>query len=373
MKRMNIWILMPVMLLTLAGCRKNGEVVASGRVEQDTMRLGSKVGGRIATVHAQEGQRVAAGTLLIELEAGELQAQLAQARAAEAQAAAQLALLLAGTRAEDIAEAESRVAQQRAQLEMRRRGFRDEEIREAQAQRARAEADHDLALREAERGEELYAAKSISDQERDRRRATRDATKAALDAAREREALYKSGTRAEEIAIAQAQLSQAEAALQRLRNGARTEEIAAQRAAHEAARANVARLEELVAELRIVSPVEGIVQTLDHQPGDLLTPNAIAVSVQRAGAPWVRCYLPQARLPLAAPGAAVTVRIDGFAGRSFAGKVRRVNAEAEFTPRNVQTNDKRAELVFDVKVDLTDAPPEVRPGMFADVVFVPAP
>ena len=60
--------------------------------------------------------------------------------------------------------------------------------------------------------------------------------------------------------------------------------------------------------------------------------------------------------------------VDTFPGRRFKGIVRRISSAAEFTPRNVQTTEKRSELVFQMKVDLTgDGVEALRPGMYADV------
>jgi HlyD family secretion protein len=63
----------------------------------------------------------------------------------------------------------------------------------------------------------------------------------------------------------------------------------------------------------------------------------------------------------------VGITVDTFPGRMFKGKVRHVNTEAEFTPRNVQTTEKRAEQVFEMKVDVMNGAGLVQPGMYADV------
>jgi HlyD family secretion protein len=51
--------------------------------------------------------------------------------------------------------------------------------------------------------------------------------------------------------------------------------------------------------------------------------------------------------------------------------VRRISEEAEFTPRNVQTPEERAGLVFAIRVDIEDPEGLVRAGMSADVIFEP--
>jgi HlyD family secretion protein len=59
--------------------------------------------------------------------------------------------------------------------------------------------------------------------------------------------------------------------------------------------------------------------------------------------------------------------VDSFPGNDFRARVRRVASDAEFTPRNVQTTEKRAELVFEMKVDLLEKHQGLRAGMYADV------
>jgi len=67
------------------------------------------------------------------------------------------------------------------------------------------------------------------------------------------------------------------------------------------------------------------------------------------------------------------VTVDSFPGESFPGIVRRISSEAEFTPRNVQTTEKRSELVFEMKVDLVNSGNRLRAGMYADVLIMPQP
>ncbi len=354
--------------LLLAGCSRNsGELVVSGRVEVDDVRIGSKVGGRVARVAAEEGRTVKAGDAIVFLDDAELQAQLAQARASQAQAQAQLDLLQAGSRKEDIARAEGVVNARKSELEMRRKGFRDEEVREAEAQVASARSALDLAKKELERSETLRKLGTVELRDLDRKRADHDNAVALLQVALQREALVRSGSRPEEIGVAEAQLKQAQADLDRLRNGARPEEVAAARAAVEAARANVARLQAQLDEMRISAPADALVDTLDLRPGDLVRAGETVAILYLRTRPWVRCYVPENRLGDMKPGADVTVTVDTWPGRQFKGQVRRLAAEAEFTPRNVQTTEKRAELVFEMKVDVTDGAEDLRAGMFADV------
>jgi len=359
-----------LLALGASGCRERGEEwMISGRVEMDTAYVGSKVGGRVIKVSAEEGQPAQAGDVLVELDREELEAQWAQARAAAAQAQAQLDLLLAGARAEDLRRAEAAAQARRAELQLRREGFREEEIREAEAQVESARSREALARKELARAEDLFARGVIEARTLDQRRSEAETAQAGLEAARERAALARSGSRPAEIAMAEAALAQAEAELERLRNGARPEEIAAQRAALEAARAQAAYVQIQIAETRITAPAAATVETLDLHPGDLVRAGQAVAALQLNHAPWIRCYAPENRLGWIRPGDPVRVRVDSWPDVEFEGVVRRVSAEAEFTPRNVQTQEKRAELVFEVKVDITKNGERLRPGMFADVIF----
>ena len=68
---------------------------ASGYVEATDVRVASKIGGRIAAVNVQEGQRVEAGAVVATLSPVDIDLALARIRTDRAQAVAQLNLLLA--------------------------------------------------------------------------------------------------------------------------------------------------------------------------------------------------------------------------------------------------------------------------------------
>jgi HlyD family secretion protein len=357
-------------LVGLKGCpgkRESSELVVSGRVEVDSIHVGSKVGGRVLKVHFDEGEAVKAWEPVVSLEDRELVAQRDQAKAAQAQAQAQLDLLLAGTRPEDLVRADAVVSASLAELELRRKGFREEEVREAAAQLASAQSEQALAQKEFDRTQALFKTRTIDQSEFDRTRSALETAKAKVNAATQRTALMQSGSRPEEIARAEAQLAQARADLTRLKNGPRPEEIAAQRAAVESARANVARFESQLAEMKIISPDDAVVETLDLKVGDLVKPGETVAVLNLRRAPYVRCYVPENRLGEVKPGQEVAVTVDSLPGQRLKGKVRRVASDAEFTPRNVQTTEKRSELVFEMKVDVIDSPEKLRAGMYADV------
>ncbi|NIA31739.1 MAG: hypothetical protein GWP06_17745 [Actinobacteria bacterium] len=63
------------------------------------------------------------------------------------------------------------------------------------------------------------------------------------------------------------------------------------------------------------------------------------------------------------------MKIDSYPDRSFAGRVSWISPQAEFTPKNVQTRDARADLVYAVKIMLKNPQGIFKIGMPADVFF----
>jgi len=81
-------------------------------------------------------------------------------------------------------------------------------------------------------------------------------------------------------------------------------------------------------------------------------------------------YLTESEVGRVCLGQPVKVYIDGQPGRAHWGRVSFVAAEAEFTPKNVQTQADRAKLVFAVEVSLDNPEGWLKPGLPADAVFV---
>jgi multidrug resistance efflux pump len=120
-------------------------------------------------------------------------------------------------------------------------------------------------------------------------------------------------------------------------------------------------------ELKIVAPSDGMVEAVDIRPGDLLSPNAPALSMLESGELWVRAYVPEDALDIKR-GQKVIVTVDSYHNRKFTGEITFVSRDAEPTPQNVQTIEQRSKQVFRIRVLLTGPDKEdLRAGMSADV------
>jgi len=79
-------------------------------------------------------------------------------------------------------------------------------------------------------------------------------------------------------------------------------------------------------------------------------------------------YVPEADLGQVSLGQTVEVTVDAYAD-VFIGHVSHIASKAEFTPKNVQTQEERVHMVFAVKIRLDNPDHRLKPGMPADATF----
>src|SRR5207244_13331223 len=95
-----------------------------------------------------------------------------------------------------------------------------------------------------------------------------------------------------------------------------------------------------------------ILEAVSVRPGDLTTPNQTVAKLLELDQIWVRIYVPEPQLGLVKVGQRAKLRVDTFPNRTFDGVVEQINAQCEFTPRNIQSRDERNHQMFGVKVGL---------------------
>jgi HlyD family secretion protein len=304
------------LLLTLAACHREARdpslLAASGHVEATDVRISTKIAGRLQTFGLQEGDKIQSGQELGRIDPTDLALALRQAHAERDQAAAELALRIAGPSREEIAQAAAQVAQVRADL---------------------AGAQKDL-----DRMQGLLDSGSGTTKSRDDAKTRRD--------------------------VAAARLKGAEEALARLKAGSRREEIAASRARTAAVDARIAQLEQQMKDAVVTSPVGGVVTEKIAQAGELLQAGAGLCVVTDLADAWLTVYVGGPDLARIRIGQEAEVVTDD--GQSRKGKITYISSQAEFTPKNVQTRDEREKLVYKVKVGLDNHDGLFKPGMPAE-------
>lgn len=342
----------------------------SGFVEVEDVRVGSRVGGRVARVEVQEGQVVRRGETLLVFEPYDFQERRAEAVAQLAARRAVLMRLEAGFRKEEIEQAKARRDRTASELDKLMAGARPLEISILEDRVAVAQAELVEAEAEYRRVADLYENDRAVRREMDAAVRQLDVARARAAVARDELSLAREGARSEEIASARFALVEAQQALALLEAGYRPEEIDQVRAEVQALEAAVAAIDRQIAELTVTAPHDGVVEALDLQPGDLVAPGSPVLTLLLRESPYVRAFVPENRLALTI-GQIVHVRVDSFADRTFTGRVMFIAGQGEFTPNNVQTPEQRVKQVFRIKVVVDDPSGMLRAGMSADVYFEP--
>jgi HlyD family secretion protein len=314
-------------LTTVAACREKppaDRIRVSGYVEATEVRVAPEVGGRLISLKVAEGDRVKRGDVVAQLDTADITLALQRAAAERQAADAQLRLLLAGARQEDIRQAEAQRAAAEADL--------------AAARQEVTSADRDL-----QRFESLLASKSGAQKPRDDAATRRDVTRDRVRAGEER-------------------VKAAAETVARLRAGARREEIDAARARLAGVDAQIATLTKAKDDATVVASASGTITQKLVDEGELIAPRTPIVVVADLDHVWANVYVDEPLVPRVTLGQTAMVFTDA-GGPGIEGTVTFISPKAEFTPRNVQTAEERAKLVFRVKVTVDNAKGVLKQGM----------
>jgi HlyD family secretion protein len=286
-------------VIGLAACQPDDSIDVVGTLEWDRIELTADAAEPIVAIGVREGEAVAAGQIVLQLDARRLQARLDESRAL--------------------------LAQRSARLDELQRGPRVERITRARATLAGAEATLETALRELNRVRPLVKQELLTRQDLDNARAAYDVARARRDSA-------------------QAELAEME-------HGTTREELDQAVAARDAAAAAVRGLEVSLERLTVRAPVPGIIDDLPLEPGERPTVGAVVAVLLSGEAPHARVYLPEPLRTRVSVGDPASVHVDGI-DQPFSGRVRRVSADPAFTPYYSLTERDRSRLSYLTEVTL---------------------
>jgi HlyD family secretion protein len=117
----------------------------------------------------------------------------------------------------------------------------------------------------------------------------------------------------------------------------------------------------------IYSSVSGVVLVKNVEEGETVAAGTPVFTIGDLENPWIKVYVKENKLGLVKLGQKAEVRTDSHPGKKYEGTVSYISSEAEFTPKNVQTQEERVKLVFGVKVKVMNENNELKPGMPTDV------
>ncbi len=326
MKKSLVAAAVVVLLIALAGvwwwhghhAEDKDHLVLDGNVDIRQISLAFDGNGRVLQLRAEEGDQVKAGQVLGLLDTRTLALQAAQAQAQIDVQQQNLLRLQHGSRPQELAQARSRLAA-------------------AQASAAKAAQDlarlQDIAARTQGHG--------VSPQDLDSARSNAQVTRAQADEQQQSLRLTELGPREEEIAGAEAQLKASQAQLAILRHQIDLGEL--------------------------VAPADAVVRSRLLEPGDMATPQRPVFTLALTQPKWVRVYVSETQLALVKPGMTATVTTDTHPDQPVQGKVGYIASVAEFTPKNVQTEELRTSLVYEVRVLVQDTENKLSLGQPATV------
>src|SRR4030043_96863 len=293
----------------------------SGNIETTEVDVGFKISGRIVSLSVQEGDWVEHGKVLAKLDDEDLRNRLELAKATLNSAQAKLSKLLAGSRPEELREAEAVLFQAKSDLENKQAHY--------------------------ERMKPLFGRGVIPKETLDNAEAGYKMAKASFQKATENYLLVKEGPRKEDIEDARAQVEQARASL---------------------------RLAETQLSYTVLhSPISGVVLVKSGEIGEVINPGRSILTLADIENVWLKGYIPETDLSRVKWGQEGMVTTDLRPKKEYKGKVSFISSQAEFTPKQIQTEKKRVTLVYRIKVDVSNKDHELKPGMPADGKILLAP
>jgi HlyD family secretion protein len=313
------WILIALAMIAIGGAlafwllRDHGEPDALrlyGNVDIREVELAFRQPGRLTAMAFDEGDAVTKGAVMAQLDTTPYREKLAAAEAELAAAQAQLDKLHSGSRPQEIAQAREQVRQAQASADEAERNFR--------------------------RQDSLLKSGASSQRAADAARAARDQSAANLAAAQASLSLASAGFRREDIAAGQARVAAAAAA--------------------------VAQARTALADTTLVAPSNGVVIARVREPGSMVASSTPVYSLSLRDPLYLRAYVGEAQLGRIAPGTKVRVRTDSSA-TVYHGQIGFISPRAEFTPKTVETADLRTDLVYRLRVVVSDADEGLRQGM----------
>ena len=288
-----------------------------GNVDVRQVQLAFNGSERIDQMLVQEGNPVKKGQLLATLDTKRLE--------------------------QNVAFRQSQVAAAQQALLRLQAGNRPEEIRKAQADAEAAKIDADNAERTYQRLVELVKQRFIAKQQADNAKSTAEAAQARSNAAHEVWKLANLGPRKEDIAAAQAALQANEASLA------------------------IARKD--LADASLYAPSDGVIQDRILEPGDMASPLRPVYTLALTNPIWIRAYVSGTELGKIKPGMRARISTDSFPGKYYDGWIGYISPSAEFTPKSVETEEVRSDLVYQVRVFTCNTQNELRLGMPATVMI----
>ncbi len=302
-------------LLALTGCEEP-PLQAYGQLESDRVEVVAESNEPIVEIASLEGDALAAGAPILRQDTARLDIR--------------------------IREAQANIARIEALLEEQVNGPRVETIEATRASLLETEIERDFRERELNRLTGLRERNLTSEESVDQARNLLESASARIEIVSARLAELEAGTRPEQIEQTRGLLSQAGAQLDSLK-------LDRER-------------------LHVAAPVDGVVDTLPFEVGERPRPGDVVAVLLTGEQPYARVYIPEPLRAGLRVGSPMRIAVDGI-GQPINGTVRRIAAEASFTPYFALTERDRGRLSFLAEVRMPDLPERLPEGLPVQALF----
>lgn len=356
--------------------RLGTESTDDAQIEGRVVSVAARVSGQVVRVLVKDNQLVRAGDVLVELDARELTARLAAARADQASAHAQLQSAQAQLELTE-RNITANLKQAKGSLRQATSGTlaATATVKQTKADVLAARSRLQLTKQELERTQKLVSNGASSQAELDGRQAAFDQAQANLEQAEARllNANANSGGSMAAISVAQGRMVAAETGPQQVDAGRAAVALAQARLDQATAAQQLAELN--VSYTKITAPISGVVSRRTVENGQLVSPERALLALVPPDDIWIVANFKEDQLREMRPGQAAEVRVDTYGGRRFPAHVDSIASAtgARFSllpPDNASGNFVKVAQRVPVLIRL-DQPSELpmRPGMSAFVLI----
>lgn len=311
-----IILFLPLCLIYFTGCfQEKKETKFYGNVDVRTVSLAFRVSGRVDTLNFDEGQKLKKGDIIATIENSIFK--------------------------ENLKQMDAQIKLQEIQIQKLEKGYRIEEIEKAKAKLAEVKSNLDKTNKDFQRAQILFKSNSISEQSYDNTKAQ------ALDL--------------------QAQYDYAKNSLELLQNGYEKEDILSAKATLESLKAQRNILQINYDDTILYSPVDGTIITKVYESGSIINSSQTIVEIAKNDEYWVRSYLNEKYLGIVKEGMKAIIKTDS--NKTYEGVVSFISPLAEFTPKTVQTEDLRTDLVYRFRIIVKNVDDNLKQGMPVTISF----
>lgn len=281
-----------------------------GNIDTRTVNVGFRFLGKIENITKDEGEIVKKDEILVKLDTASLE--------------------------KSLEELNEKIFASKLELSKLQTGYRQEEILEAKAAMEEAIENLNKTKDTYNRQTNLFKTKSTSEENFTISQLNYKQALATLDKAKALYELRKNGYRDEDIKIQESNLKSLEIQAEKLKID--------------------------LNDSLIKAPVDGVILTRFKEIGAITNAGESILEIAKTDEFWVRAYIDEKNLGNIKPGLKMSIQTDSRS-ENYEGVIGFISPVAEFTPKNIETQELRADLVYSFRVIVKNPDDKIRQGM----------